>query len=184
MTLPTSANRPLMPVFDGHNDILLSLHAAERGKGRSFFTRSDIGHVDLPRARLGGLAGGFFGIFVPAPTGFAAGVADSPAITRTENGYAVPLAASIDPTYAADYTRVVVQELFDLEAASGGEVQVVRDADQLRQCLSSGALKMENRLRSTTSRGCAPSASSGAVPTHSVGACHSSIHPRRTPGLG
>jgi membrane dipeptidase len=140
MTLPTSANRPLMPVFDGHNDILLSLHAAERGKGRSFFTRSDIGHVDLPRARLGGLAGGFFGIFVPAPTGFAAGVADSPAITRTENGYAVPLAASIDPTYAADYTRVVVQELFDLEAASGGEVQVVRDADQLRQCLSSGVL--------------------------------------------
>jgi membrane dipeptidase len=134
------ASRPLIPVFDGHNDILLSLHSPERGKGRSFFTRGDIGHVDLPRAREGGLAGGFFGIFVPAPTDSAAGVADSPAITRTENGYAMPLAAPIDPTYATEYTSVVVRELFDLEAASGGELRVVRDADQLHQCLTSGVL--------------------------------------------
>jgi membrane dipeptidase len=138
MTLPTSASRPLIPVFDGHNDILLSLHSPERGKGRSFFTRSDVGHVDLPRARLGGLAGGFFGIFVPAPSEITG--ADSPAITRTENGYAMPLAVPIDPTYATEYTSVVMQELFDLEAASGGEVQVVRDADQLHRCLSSGVL--------------------------------------------
>jgi membrane dipeptidase len=33
-----------------------------------------------------------------------------------------------------------VRELFDLEAASGGELRVVRDADQLHQCLTSGVL--------------------------------------------
>ena len=140
MTSTSSTSRPLIPVFDGHNDTLLNLHSPERGKGRSFFTCSDIGHIDLPRARQGGLAGGFFGIFVPAPTGFATGVADNPGITLTENGYAVPMDAPLDPAYAAEYTNAVMQELFSLEAASGGELQVVRDADQLDRCLTSGTL--------------------------------------------
>ncbi|MDO9065958.1 MAG: membrane dipeptidase, partial [Chloroflexota bacterium] len=140
MPSPSSTCRPPMPVFDGHNDTLLSLHSPERGKGRSFFTRSEIGHVDLPRARQGGLAGGFFGIFVPAPAGLAAGVADSPATTYTENGYAVALDAPLDPAYAAEYTNAVIQDLFGLEAASGGAVRVVRDADQLHLCLASGVL--------------------------------------------
>ena len=42
-------------VFDGHNDTVLSLERT----GRSFFERSDEGHIDLPRARAGGLGGGF-----------------------------------------------------------------------------------------------------------------------------
>jgi membrane dipeptidase len=140
MTSSSTSGRPLIPVFDGHNDVLLSLHSPERGKGRSFFTRSDIGHVDLPRARQGGLAGGFFGIFVPAPSGFAAAVAESPALTRTQNGYSVALAAPLDPAYATEYTNAVIKELFNLEAASGGQVEVVRDADQLHRCLTSGVL--------------------------------------------
>jgi hypothetical protein len=36
-------------VFDGHNDTLLNLHLPDRGKGRSFFERSDLGHVDLSK---------------------------------------------------------------------------------------------------------------------------------------
>jgi membrane dipeptidase len=49
-------NLPL--VFDGHNDTLLNLHLPDRGEGRSFFGRSDLGHIDLPRAREGGFGGG------------------------------------------------------------------------------------------------------------------------------
>jgi hypothetical protein len=30
----------------------------ERGEGRTFFTRSDKGHIDLPCAREGGMGGG------------------------------------------------------------------------------------------------------------------------------
>ena len=52
-------------IFDGHNDTLLHLHLNERGGGRSFFVESDKGHIDLPRAKRGGFAGGFFAIFVP-----------------------------------------------------------------------------------------------------------------------
>src|SRR6478735_10271548 len=50
-----------IPVFDGHNDTVLSI----AGTGRSFYERSETGHVDLPRAREGGLVGGFFAVFVP-----------------------------------------------------------------------------------------------------------------------
>jgi membrane dipeptidase len=49
-----------LPILDGHNDTLLHLHLTGRGGGRSFFTQSEHGHIDLPRARLGGFAGGFF----------------------------------------------------------------------------------------------------------------------------
>ena len=45
------------PVFDGHNDCLLSLYLPKEGEERSFFTRSPHGHIDLPRMREGGLGG-------------------------------------------------------------------------------------------------------------------------------
>ena len=55
------------PVFDGHNDTLLSLSLPERGEGRSFFERSDDGHIDLPPAREGRFGGGMFAVCVPRP---------------------------------------------------------------------------------------------------------------------
>src|SRR5690606_29519332 len=54
------------PVFDGHNDTLLSLLRT----GRDFFEESDIGHLDWPRAQQGGMVGGFFAVFVPDPAEF------------------------------------------------------------------------------------------------------------------
>ena len=42
-----------IPIFDGHNDTLLNLYLPERGGGRTFFERSEAGHLDLPRARVG-----------------------------------------------------------------------------------------------------------------------------------
>lgn len=54
-------------VFDGHNDTLLRL-VLRKGteKERSFFAEADFDHIDLPRARRGGLAGGFFAMFTPS----------------------------------------------------------------------------------------------------------------------
>jgi membrane dipeptidase len=49
-------------VVDGHNDALLRIW---RGGG-SLRERTDEGHLDLPRMREGGIAAGFFAIFVPA----------------------------------------------------------------------------------------------------------------------
>lgn len=57
----------IVPVFDGHNDTLLRL-VLRKGtpRERSFFSQADFDHVDLPRARKGGFAGGFFAMFVPS----------------------------------------------------------------------------------------------------------------------
>ena len=48
-------------VIDGHNDALLRV----RRHGGSLLERAEAGHLDVPRAREGGLAAGFFAVFVP-----------------------------------------------------------------------------------------------------------------------
>src|SRR5580765_1771540 len=69
---------PLYPILDGHNDVLSRLLEAERARehsatatgkdtgARGFFERGEQGHIDLPRAREGGFAGGLFSIYVSA----------------------------------------------------------------------------------------------------------------------
>ena len=52
-------------VFDGHNDVLLRLWQADDHAGRRFLDGDGAGHIDLPRARAGGLAGGFFAVESP-----------------------------------------------------------------------------------------------------------------------
>jgi membrane dipeptidase len=125
------------PVFDGHNDTLLDLYLAERGGGRSFFTQSEQGHLDLPRARLGGFGGGFFAIFPPAPE------PEDPMLGRlilSESGYEVLPYPALDPAHAQRVTIAIMANLFRLEAESAGQVKVVRTVDELRSCLQEGVL--------------------------------------------
>ncbi|GAB5376081.1 MAG: dipeptidase [Acuticoccus sp.] len=51
-------------IFDGHNDVLLRLWRRDR-TGSSFLEEGSEGHIDLVRARRGGLVGGLFATFVP-----------------------------------------------------------------------------------------------------------------------
>lgn len=55
-----------VPVFDGHNDLLLQLFQAGDHAGEAFIAGRD-GHLDLAKCRAGGLAGGMFAIYVPDP---------------------------------------------------------------------------------------------------------------------
>jgi membrane dipeptidase len=57
-----SGDAPVIPIVDGHNDALLRIWRS----GGSLRRRSDDGHLDVPRMREGGIAAGFFAIFVPA----------------------------------------------------------------------------------------------------------------------
>lgn len=128
----TSTNT--LPIIIGHNDTLLNLYLPERGGGRSFFIRSDRGHIDLPRAREAGLAGGFFAIFVPPESPGEA--APRLNIIVTEKGYEVPMQAAIDPTYAQRVAIAIMASLFRLEAESEGQLKVVRTTGELETCLS------------------------------------------------
>src|SRR6476646_12250221 len=62
-----SSPRPI-PIFDGHNDVLLRLFKRKGADApRAFLDGEGKGQLDLPMAIQGGFAGGLFAIFVPSP---------------------------------------------------------------------------------------------------------------------
>ena len=65
------------PVFDGHNDALLRMHMNKDGDPIGSFISGDTGHIDLPKARAGGFAGGMFAAFVPPISEKASAAPDS-----------------------------------------------------------------------------------------------------------
>lgn len=124
---------PALPlVFDGHNDTLLDLHEQRNKAGRTFFERSDSGHIDLPRAKEGGLGGGFFAIFVP--NRFRKG-APKPQRTITPEGFQMPLPHPVEQPYALEFTVSLAAELFRLEEQSQGAFKVVRSAKEIEDGL-------------------------------------------------
>ncbi len=127
-------------VFDGHNDTILSLIETRR----SFFVRSEAGHIDLPRAREGGLGGGFFAIYIRDP-----GVAPSPMSDPAKPDTAMrvyndektwPEPMSLD--YAQGAALAMLGRLLRLEQEAGGAARIVRSADDLQRCLDAGVFAM------------------------------------------
>ncbi|MGB7267986.1 MAG: dipeptidase [Albidovulum sp.] len=57
----------MIPVFDGHNDLLLRLHMAKGQRQKIWEGKDGKGHLDLPRMKAGGFVGGFFAIYIPSP---------------------------------------------------------------------------------------------------------------------
>ena len=55
-----------MPVFDGHNDVLLRLMRGKIPPEQAFLEGDNIGHLDWPRMKQGGFVGGFFAVYVPS----------------------------------------------------------------------------------------------------------------------
>ena len=128
------SNFPL--ILDGHNDTLLNLHLPDRGEGRSFFERSNLGHIDLPRAREGGFGGGFFACYTPNPDDD--GWTEESALTLTDDGYEVVGAPPLDPDYARSFADELVASLFELESEGG--LKIVRTAGEIEGCLGDGVV--------------------------------------------
>ena len=80
-------------VFDGHNDVLLRLwtHARDGADPvAEFRDGTSSGHIDGPRAKAGGLAGGLCAIYIPS--------GDLVFAEPDRNGhYVTPLAAPLAP---------------------------------------------------------------------------------------
>jgi membrane dipeptidase len=126
----------LAPVVDGHNDLLLMLPRRQR----SFFDRGDEGHIDLPRARAGGLAGGFCAIWVPSDV--ETGRAASPEEASRASFAAFSDEARMPPTpelaESLGVALATMARLFRLEAESEGKLKVVRTAAELDRCVQEG----------------------------------------------
>ncbi len=126
---------PIIPIFDGHNDTISHLCIKERGGGRSFFKRSDVGHIDLPRAREGGFVGGLFAVFSPNP--------EEENVANTQNekkDYTSRIPAPVDQEYAAKFITGEIAMLYRLEAEAAGQIKVVRTADELTTCLDNNTI--------------------------------------------
>ena len=96
-------------IFDGHNDAAQHLVEYREG-GRDFLVRSEEGHLDLPRAREGGMVGGLFAMYAKA---------EHPRqgdFTQTADGYEVRLADPLDAAYAR---RTIDAQLSALERMVG-----------------------------------------------------------------
>jgi membrane dipeptidase len=123
----------LVPVFDGHNDTLLRLVLGEEGRdARSFFEEGKSGHIDLPRARKGGLCGGLFAMFTPSRMSDDGSLELSP---RDPANFSPVSRAVAEP-----FTRRMIEMAKSVEALSGGAVVIARSVAEARLAIADGKL--------------------------------------------
>ncbi|WP_046862207.1 dipeptidase [Microvirga massiliensis] len=124
-----------VPVFDGHNDVLLRLMRRPGGEPeRAFLDGDAMGHLDQPRMRAGGLAGGLFAIFVPS--GESSGADE----LMAQATYDVPLPPQVPLSSAQAVTLRMAALLLRIERLSGGTVRICRSAADLRDCIANHVL--------------------------------------------
>jgi membrane dipeptidase len=130
-----------IPIFDGHNDVLLRLHLHPGADAvTAFLHGEDKGHLDLPKARKGGFAGGLFAIFVPSPKRKdRAGGGTTAQETSSVIGSA-PEPPALDVTEAQRVTFAMAALLFRIERESEGRVRVCRNVGDLESCLADDVL--------------------------------------------
>ncbi len=125
-----------MPVFDGHNDVLLRLIRGRAEPERAFLEGDNIGHLDWPRMKEGGFVGGFFAVYVPSE--FTGGVDVDALMARPQ--YDVPLPPPLELGPSQRVTLHMASLLLRIERASKGEVKICRSAAEIRHCIDSGIL--------------------------------------------
>jgi membrane dipeptidase len=119
----------LIPIFDGHNDAVHKIREYLGEAGIDFLAANTTGHLDLPRARAGGLYGGFFAMWVPAqhPAGND--------LTVTETSYSVRMAEPLEPVYARRSIAAQLAAIKSLAIRSNGAMRItttVAEIDQAR----------------------------------------------------
>jgi membrane dipeptidase len=120
-----------IPIIDGHNDVLLRLWLKKSARAAADFVEGDgLGHIDLPRIHLGGMAAGFFAIFVPSQVHHTADDED------------------INPPYDESVVQIAamnaVNEMLDLRdeivRLANGDVFVCRSLHQMQAAITAGKI--------------------------------------------
>src|SRR5580704_14657926 len=127
-----------MPIFDGHNDVLLRLY--RRGgtdAPRAFLEGGAKGQLDLPMARQGGFAGGLFAIFVPPSNGATGANDETPSRNVDRDSLVAP---AVELTAAQTTVFRMLSLLLRIERESQGRVRVCRSVNEIRQGLESDVL--------------------------------------------
>jgi membrane dipeptidase len=124
-----------IPIFDGHNDVLLRLHLhAGADAAAAFLQGGDKGHLDLPKARQGGFAGGLFAIFVPSPK------RKNDSETPSQDVSSPPSPPALDVAEAQRVVFAMASLLYRIERESQGRVRVCRNVGDVESCLAEDVL--------------------------------------------
>ena len=119
-------------VFDGHNDVLLRLwRNAKSGRDpvKEFMEGTHEGHIDAPRAKAGGLAGGICAIYIPS--------GDLVLKEPDANGhYVTPLAAPLEREPSLDIALEKAAIALRLEQAGGWKL--CRSTADIRKAMADG----------------------------------------------
>jgi membrane dipeptidase len=117
-------------VFDGHNDVLLRLYEKNSHHAIFDFLHGDgEGHLDFPRMKQGGFAGGIFAVYIPNESE----IDHLNDLMRGET-FDVPLAQAINFTDATPVAMAMVATLLQIEKKSQGQFKICRDAAEIRSC--------------------------------------------------
>ncbi|MFM2356898.1 MAG: hypothetical protein RLZZ528_2634 [Pseudomonadota bacterium] len=123
----------MIPVFDGHNDLLLRLYAAPERRGQIWLTGEGKGHLDLPRMRAGGFAGGFFAIYIPDSAKYDL---DAMALAMNDPPYTFALPPLIPAEQAQPIALSKAAHLMWMERQGG--LRIVRSVADIRAAMAVG----------------------------------------------
>ena len=123
----------MIPVFDGHNDILYRLQRAPENRAAIWLGDDGKGHLDLPRMQASGFAGGFFAIYIASPGDFDSADMDAPS-------YDLPLRDLIGHAAALPAALTQIGHLMWMERAAAGAFRICRTTAEIRACLAAGTI--------------------------------------------
>jgi len=125
-------------IIDGHNDTLTRLFPPADDTSCSIDDRNGEGHIDLLRARAGGLAGGFFAIFIPSE-------GEGERRTITANDGTTLEAGCFEPLPfgpARSRADSVLDRMEAMLAGAEDRIRLVRTVDDIEQCMADGVMAL------------------------------------------
>lgn len=120
-------------IFDGHNDVLLRLWRGQQvgvDPVAEFMNGTTDGHIDGPRAKAGGLAGGLCAIYIPSSHEFALQEANA------EGHYVTPLAEPLERASSLDIALGMASIAVRLDRAGGW--RLCRSTAEIRKAMDDG----------------------------------------------
>jgi membrane dipeptidase len=120
-----------IPVFDGHNDVLLRLWLKKSPTAVQDFLQGDgLGHIDFPRAKAGQFGGGMFAIFVPNPD------EDHHAVDEVNP----PIATQVPFNYSLPQVLEMAALLLRIDEQSQNAFKICRSVADISWCLENNVM--------------------------------------------
>lgn len=127
----------MIPFFDGHNDLVMRLLMRPDSKRAIWLDGEARGHLDLPRMKQAGFAGGFFAIFLPSPASDGPNFLDPSLWTPP---YQQPLPRALDFSLAQTLAEQAMDHLFWMESASNGDFRLCRSVSEINAAKAHGEI--------------------------------------------